>query len=483
MSIFTTRPLIMGTKAVVAAGHYLAAVAGMRILERGGNAIDSAAAIGFSLAVLEAHMNSIGGEVPMLIYVAKEERVVAVSGQGPSGHMANIDWFKSRGIEMIPGDGFLPAVVPSVVGSWVEVLTRFGTMSFAQVAQPAIELAEDGYPLQLALRDLIAANAERFVREWPTTARIFLPNSQIPEEGYVLRQQELAQTLRSLVGAERTSSHTDRGGRLDAVRKEFYEGKIARKIEEFISKNEIMDATGHPHRGLLTYEDFARYKTRIEGPISCGYRDFEIYKCGPWTQGPVFLQQIGILEGFDLPSLGHNSSDYIHLFVEAAKMGFAVSTRGQMFFLDARRNNALAPGKRPRTTLTPSLAFRNGKPFMVFGTPGGDMQDQWSLQFFLNYAEFGMNLQQAIDAPSFHTLHFPSSFYPRTAEPGKIIVEGRIPSRVTEELRSKGHIVEETGDWENGRVSAVMRDSERGIIVGGASPKMIYGNTAYAIGW
>ena len=139
--------------------------------------------------------------------------------------------------------------------------------------------------------------------------------------------------------------------------------------------------------------------------------------------------------------------------------------------------------KRPRTTLTPSLAFRNGKPFMVFGTPGGDMQDQWSLQFFLNYAEFGMNLQQAIDAPSFHTLHFQSSFYPRTAEPGKIIVEGRIPSRVTEELRSKGHIVEETGDWENGRVSAVMRDSERGIIVGGASPKMIYGNTAYAIAW
>ncbi|TLY02004.1 MAG: gamma-glutamyltransferase family protein [Thaumarchaeota archaeon] len=579
MSIFTTRPLIMGTKAVVAAGHYLAAVAGMRILERGGNAIDSAAAIGLSLAVLEAHMNSIGGEVPMLIYVAKEERVVAVSGQGPAGLQAKIDWFKSRGIEMIPGDGFLPAVVPSVVGSWVEVLTRFGTMSFAQVAQPAIELAEDGYPLQLALRDLIAANAGRFVREWPTTARIFLPNSQLPEEGYVLRQQELAQTLRSLVGAERTSSHTDRGGRLDAVRREFYEGKIARKIEEFISKNEIMDATGHPHRGLLTYEDFARYKTRIEGPVSCGYRDFEIYKCGPWTQGPVFLQQIGILEGFDLPSLGHNSSDYIHLFVEAAKMafadrekyygdpdfdrvplekllskeyarkrgqeidmnharlsveaglvpeaasnvagktrqgdtthldavdregnmvsatqsggwinsspiieglGFALSTRGQMFFLDARRNNALAPGKRPRTTLTPSLAFRNGKPFMVFGTPGGDMQDQWSLQFFLNYAEFGMNLQQAIDAPSFHTLHFPSSFYPRTAEPGKIIVEGRIPSRVTEELRSKGHIVEETGDWENGRVSAVMRDSERGIIVGGASPKMIYGNTAYAIGW
>ncbi|TLY13579.1 MAG: hypothetical protein E6K84_03955 [Thaumarchaeota archaeon] len=144
MSIFTTRPLIMGTKAVVAAGHYLAAVAGMRILERGGNAIDSAAAIGLSLAVLEAHMNSIGGEVPMLIYVAKEERVVAVSGQGPAGLQAKIDWFKSRGIEMIPGDGFLPAVVPSVVGSWVEVLTRFGTMSFAQVAQPAIELAEDG---------------------------------------------------------------------------------------------------------------------------------------------------------------------------------------------------------------------------------------------------------------------------------------------------------------------------------------------------
>ena len=569
----------MGTKAVVAAGHYLAALAGMRMVDRGGNAIDSAAAIGFSLAVLEAHMNGIGGEVPMLIYVAKEERVVAVSGQGPSGLGAKIDWFESQGIETIPGDGFLPAVVPSVVGSWIEVLTRFGTMSFAQIARPAIELAENGYPLQLALRDLIAANSERFAEEWPTTARIFLPNSRVPDEGDVLRQPHLAKTLRSLVEAEKTSSHTDRAGRLDAVRREFYEGKIARKIEEFITKNDVMDATGHRHRGLLTYEDFARYRTRIEEPVSSGYRDFEIYKCGPWTQGPVFLQQLGILEGFDLPSLGHNSSDYIHLIVEAAKMafadreryygdpdfdkvpldtllskeyarmrrkeidmnharlsveaghvpepasmtarksrqgdtthldtidregnmvsatqsggwinsspiieglGFALSTRGQMFFLDKRRNNALAPGKRPRTTLTPSLAFRNGKPNMVFGTPGGDMQDQWSLQFFLNYAEFGMNLQQAIDAPSFHTLHFPSSFYPRTADPGKIVVEGRIPSLVREELRSKGHIVEETGDWENGRVSAVMRDPERGIITGAASPKMIYGNTAYAMGW
>jgi gamma-glutamyltranspeptidase/glutathione hydrolase len=569
----------MGTRAVAAAGHYLASVAAMRVLERGGNAIDGAAAIGLCLAVLEPHMNSLGGEVPMLIYVAKENKVVSVSGQGPSGMAADIDWFRSRGIEMIPGDGFLPAVVPSVIGSWTEALIKFGRMSFAQIAQPAIELAEGGFPIQYAVRDLIAANADRFVSEWPSTAKIFLPHGKVPEEGEVLRQQSLARTLRLLVEAESKGPRTDREARLEAVREEFYEGRIAKKIVEFITTNEIMDASGHRHSGILTYEDFARYRARLEEPISIQYKDFEIYKCGPWTQGPVFLQQLSILEGFDLPSLGHNSSDYIHMVVEAAKiafadrekyygdpdfdnvplatllskkyagirrreidmnharlsveagrfpeaapgvrgqthqgdtthldvidnegnmisatqsggwinsspiiedLGFALSTRGQMFFLDSRRNNALAPGKRPRTTLTPSLAFRKGRPFMVFGTPGGDMQDQWSLQFFLNYAEFHMNLQQAMDAPSFHTLHFPSSFYPRTAEPGKVVVEGRIPTQVREELRSRGHTVEVTGDWQNGRVSAVMNDLEKGVIIGAASPKMIYGNTAYAVGW
>jgi gamma-glutamyltranspeptidase / glutathione hydrolase len=574
LSNFTTRPVIMGTHGVVAAGHYLATPAGLRMLELGGNAIDAAASIGFALSVLEPHMNSIGGEVPVLLYSAKEERTVAISGQGPAPRAATIEWFESQDIDMIPGDGLLPAVVPSVVGTWIEALEQFGTLSLKQVLTSAIELAEEGFPIHHILAETIEAKSKRFIKEWPTTARTFLPGGKLPEEGQVLRQKELAKTLRRLVDAEGTASQTDRIAGLEAARREFYEGYIARKLVDFCKGNEFLDASGSRHSGLLSYEDLAAYRARIEAPLSTDYREYEVFKCGPWTQGPVFLQQLNVLESYDLPSMGFNSPDYIHLVVECAKLafadreayygdpefdhvplktllskqyargrrkqidmkhaslelkagvagssgkkptktgdtthldvidkwgnmvsatqsgawirdsplveglGFATSTRAQMFYLDPKRNNALAPGKRPRTTLTPSLAYKNGRPYMVFGTPGADSQDQWSLQFFLNHVDFGMNLQEAIDAPSFHSLHFPSSFYPRKAQIGKLMVEGRIPSGTRADLRRRGHLVEICGDWENGRVSAISKEAD--VIRGAASPKTIFGNSGYAIGW
>src|SRR5579871_6107150 len=167
------------------------------------------------------------------------------------------------------------------------------------------------------------------------------------------------------------------------------------------------------------------------------------------------------------------------------ELGFALSTRGQMFFLDGKRNNCLAPGKRPRTTLTPTLVFKKSKPWMVFGTPGGDQQDQWNLQFFLNYAVFHMNLQEALDAPSVHSLDFQSSFYPKKAEPRKVVVEGRIPVQVTEELEKRGHIIQRAEDWSNGRVTAATRDEESGKakLMAAASAKSARGNSAYALGW
>ena len=161
-------------------------------------------------------------------------------------------------------------------------------------------------------------------------------------------------------------------------------------------------------------------------------------------------------------------------------LGFPLGTRGQMFYLNEARPNALAPRKRPRATLTPSLALRDGNPFMVFGTPGGDHQDQWTLQFFLNYVVFGMDLQEALDAPTVHTSHFPSSFYPRVGHPGQVSVESRIPSNVITELRQRGHDIVEVGPWANGKVLAIRFDDERGVIAGGASPKGVIG---YTIGW
>ena len=164
-------------------------------------------------------------------------------------------------------------------------------------------------------------------------------------------------------------------------------------------------------------------------------------------------------------------------------LGFAMSTRAQMFYLDPSRNNCLQLGKRPRTTLTPSIAYKDDRPFMVFGTPGGDAQDQWSLQFFLNFAVFHMDFQQSLDAPSFHSLHFPSSFYPRTAHPHKVALEGRFPVKTRTELEKRGHRVQIVGDWENGRVSAVTRNSKSEVISGAASLKTVFPNTAYVIGW
>ena len=564
----------MGIHGVVAAGHYLATPAGLRMLEMGGNAIDAAASIGFALAVLEPHMNSIGGEVPILLYSAKEDRVVSISGQGPAPRAATIGWFRSQNIDLIPGDGLLPAVVPSVVGTWIEALQRYGTLSLKDVLAPAIGLAEEGFPVHFILAETIKAKSARFMKEWPTTAKTFLPGGKLPVEGQVLRQKELARTFRRLVEAEGAAGGTDRIAGLEAARREFYEGQTARKLVAFCERNKFLDASGERHSGLLRYEDLAAYRARIEDPVSTEYRGYEVFKCGPWTQGPVFLEQLNVLESYDLRSLGLNSPDYIHLVVENAKLafadretyygdpdfdtapmkmllskryamgrrdqidmnhaslelkagvaessrrrprktgdtthldvvdrwgnmvsatqsggwirdsplvdglGFATSTRAQMFYLDPKRNNALAPGKRPRTTLTPSLAYKDGRPFMVFGTPGGDSQDQWSLQFFLNYADFGMNLQEAIDAPSFHSLHFPNSFYPRNAQIGKLVVEGRIPQETRENLERRGHVVTVCGDWENGRVSAISR--EAGVIRGAASPKTAFGNTGYAIGW
>ena len=599
MATFTTRPVIMGRRGVVTSGHYLATAAGFRIMEQGGNAIDAAAAMCFCLNLLEPHNNGIGGEVPTLIYSAREKKAFAVSGMGWSPKSFTIGWCRQHGIDLIPGDGYLPACVPAVVDTWALALARFGTMSFTQVLAPAIELAEEGFAVYDSLHQHLQANLDRYTRLYPSTGAVYCPGGRVPEVGELLHNPDYAWVLRAMCQAEAGAKHRGRVAGIEAARDVFYKGEIAERIIRFIQDNPVQDASGSVHTGLLSCEDMAEWHATLEDPVTLSYRGLDVHKCSSWTQGPVFLQQLALLQGFDLRAMGHNSAEYLHTLIEVAKLafadreayygdplldevpfdillsesysaqrrglvgewaslelhpgdvghgvpeyatfdvlgdnrgalsllgrqpgqsqqehsyggdtthldavdregnmvaatpsgawiasspviselGFPLGTRGQMFYLNPQRPNALEPHKRPRATLTPTLVTQNGLPYMVFGTPGGDCQDQWTLQFFLNYVEFDMSLQEALDAPTVHSAHFPSSFYPRDAYPGRLVAEERIPAEVLAELERRGHEVVLVGGWNNGKTMAICYDGERGVIQGAVAPKGIIG---YALGW
>jgi gamma-glutamyltranspeptidase/glutathione hydrolase len=574
----------MGTHGMVATEHYLSALIGVDILKRGGNAVDAAVAATFAEGVLNPHMHTIGGEVPMLIYQADGRQVFAINGNTAAPQCATIAWYTDHGYALIPGEGVLAAGVPAALDALLTALERFGTMALADVLQPALELARDGFPVHPGLRgpsDYLLFSIwhclEAFRERWPTSAQIYLPDGQLPEVGEILRNPELAGLFERLLQAERRAAARGRSAGLQAAREAFYRGEIAQHIGAFVQQQ----------GGLLDAEDLARFATRVETPVSTTYRGYQVFKCGPWSQGPVFLQQLRLLEGYELQALGHNSAAYIHLVTEAAKLafadreayygdpefvpvpmpqllapaytmarrtlidpdraslelrpgdpvkgkplragygplvgrewqrgtvhvavvdqqrnlvaatpsgawisgspvveglGFPLTTRMQVFYLERDHANALAPGKRPRTTLTPSLVLRDGQPFMAFGTMGLDQQDQWTLQCFLNIVDFGMPLQEAIEAPKFSSKHFPSSIYPHTAEPGVLRIEGRIPYEVRRALQAKGHQVVMQPDWLEGYIVGVQVDGDRGVVYGGADPRGELSTLlpAYAIGW
>lgn len=574
---FTTRPVYMGRRGLIAAGHYLAARAGQRLFDRGGNAIDAAVAAGFALNLVKPHLNGIGGEVPILIHSAADRTVYSISGQGWIGKAATVEAFRKLGVRILPGDGFLPACVPAAFGSWAFALQRFGTLRLADVLEPALDYAENGFPVYAHLRDSIAGLARRFRDEWPASAALYLPDDRVPALGELHRNPEWAATLKKAVQVEHQARKHGRVEAIQAAIDYWYRGEVADKIVTFLTKTAVRDATGRAHHGLLTRDDFAAWKPTLEPTARVEFRGLTVHKCGPWTQGPVFLQQLRLLEGFDLARLGHNSTAYIHTLVESAKLafadrekyygdpahvavpldrllakayadarrklidpkraslemrpgegpdhapqglgdllpeqprtrdvfdhdtthtcaidargnmmaatcsggwipsspvipglGFPMGTRGQMFDLDPHRAGVVAPRKRPRTTLTPSLVMREGSPFMVFGTPGGDQQDQWTLQFFLNFVEHGMDLQEAIDAPTFHSTHFPGSFYPRKATPGGLVLESRIAETTRQELSALGHKVSVTRPWANGLVMAAWFGPRPGTLSAAVSPR------------
>lgn len=582
-----TRPTIMGTNGMVACGHWLASDAGANILKKGGNAFDAGAATVLAQSVLEFDLFGLGGEVPILIYPAKENKVYSVDGNMTAPRGVSFDYFQKNGILMIPGDGFLAAGVCAVVDALVLVLDKWGTKSFAEVAADAIRLADKGFPMYNSFRNRIINTEKRFREEWPSSTAVFLPNGKVPAYGEIFIQKDLANTLKKLVAAEVQAKKAgkNRSAALKAVRDRFYKGDIAEAIVKFQQTFECKDDTGKKHKGLLTLDDFKAYSAKLREPWTVNYMGYDVYKCGSWTQGPVFLQTLNILESFDLKTLKHNSADYLHVWIEAAKLahadrhqyygdpdfvdvpqkgllskeyakeraklidktkastefisgdawkyndkpapakkmgfyprewtagttgtrvmdaqgnmfsatpsggwfntspiipglGFVLGTRAQMFDVDKPDSpRAWAPGKRPTTSLTPTLVIKDGKPFCILGTPGGDDQDQVTNQSFLNLVVFGMEVQSAIDEPKVVTKHFPSLFYPHQSFPAVMNANPGISPEVIKELQARGHKVTVLKAQFTDATTMIMYNPVTKVMSGGASPAR---DKQYVIGW
>jgi gamma-glutamyltranspeptidase/glutathione hydrolase len=591
------RPIVMGWHGMVTSGHYLATLAGLRVLQEGGNAADAAATTGFALAVLQPNQNSLGGEVPVLVHEAQSGKVWAISGQGWAPRAFTVEWCANHDIDLIPGDGFLPACVPAMVGTWGLTLARFGTLGLAEVLQPAIRLAEEGFPLYPSLRQALSLHAQHYRDYYPSTAVFYLEEGKVPPVGWPVRNPDLVRTLRTLAEADLAARSRGRVAGIEAGMAAFYRGPIAERMVRWPQDHPVMDASGQPHGGLLEVDDLDEWQPALEEPLRLDFRGLEVHKCPPWTQGLVFLQQLALLGGFPLEEMGPRSPEYLHTWLECAKLafadreahygdplfdqvplaellspeyaasrralvgeraspslrpglaellpkgllwedvrgdnrralgvlsdapkvegeafspgdtthldvadaagnlvaatpsggwihtsplipglGFSLGTRAQMFYLNPARANCLSPHKRPRATLTPTLVTKNGKPFLAFGTVGGDGQDQWTLQFFLNHTVFCLDLQEALDGWHFQSLAFPSSFYPRASFPGLVQVDPRLPRDVRDALERRGHRLEE-GIYPALNMMAIRREGDGGLLQGAVNS---LGDIAWAAGW
>ncbi len=596
----TFRPVVRGKRGVVAGGQPLSVEAGLRILQRGGNAIDAGVATILAASVIEFSHFSFGGEVPILIKL-KGQKVVVIEGMGQAPMKATREFFVNRTQNeahapsltsvgqttmpgarkggLIPSTGPLSATVPAVLDACVTALDKYGTKTLAEVMEPAIQLA-DGFPIDELRVQYIKTRSPIFT-QWPDAKRVFLPNGEVPKVGDIFVQADLARTLREIVRAERLGSKgmgNNRRAGLMAARDYFYRGPIAKRIGDY------MQANG----GLIAAGDFARFAAKVGEPVQTDYRGYQVYKAGFWTQGPAMVETLNMLEGFDLQKMGHNSPAYIHTLAEALKLAMAdrdryygdpdfvkipmaellskdyaklrrplidesraslaqqpgdplnmkavlasavqtigrasalpeierandttcvnvVDKEGNLFsatpsgawlpavvagntgvlmgqrlqssLTDPNSPNVVAPGKRPRITLTPTLVLKNGEPFMVLSTPGGDNQDQALLQVLLNVIEFGMNPQEAVEAPRFDTQHYVSSFDDHEFLPGSLNIESRVNLKTIQELSTKGHKVKVQSEW--GTLSAptvIIYDAKNGVSSAGADPR----RSRYAVAW
>jgi gamma-glutamyltranspeptidase/glutathione hydrolase len=611
MSAFTTRPEIKGTFGVASSTHWLASQTAMSVLERGGNAFDAAVAGGFVLQVVEPHLNGPGGEVPLMLWSERERRMRVICGQGPAPALATPEYFHNLGVEQVPGIGLLPATVPGAFGAWLTMLRDYGTWTLEDVLQPAIDYARNGFPLVPRVVQAIIAVQELFRTEWTTSAAVWLPDGRPPRPDELFRTPAIAATYDRLVQHAAKEGGNSRERQIDAALDAWYRGFIAREIDHFYTHEAVRDTTGKRNTGLLRFEDMAKWNATYDEPVTLQFGRYTVAKCGPWSQGPVLLQQLAILRHAGVEALNPNSAKFVHTLAEATKLamadrlawygdpdhvevplsallseeysrsrygrigelaatlfdpghpegriprlpdlavadrtlansdtrfgvgeptfaalppveewaqreifvgdtchidvidregnmvaatpsggwlssspvipalGFSINTRLQMTWLDNGVPGQLKPGKRPSTTLSPGMVLRDGEPYMAFGTPGGDQQDQWTVAFFLRHALHGMNLQEAIDAPSWHIDHFPASFWPRKLQLNKVTVESRLGEKTIAELRAAGHNVQVGDAWSEGRICACTREhNETGQLLLRAAANA-RGMQGYAVG-
>ena len=593
---FTTRPELSGTFGMVASTHWIASAVGMRMLEAGGTAADAAVAAGFVLNVVEPHLNGPLGEAPILVRPAGVDAPTVICGQGSAPAGATTEHYREEGLDLIPGSGLLATVIPGAFDAWMLLLRDHGRLPLRSVLEPAIHYAANGHPMLPQVSRSIAELAEVFRTEWPTSAEVWLPGGDVPEPGALFRNPPLAATWQRLL--DEAEAATGREAQIEAARAAFYRGFVAEAIDDYLREACVLDATGERRKGVLNGDDMAGWCATVEPPLSVGYGDWTVWKCGFWTQGPVLLQALRMLDWDEVIAIDPGSDAFVHLITEALKLAFAdreayygdplhsdipqdvllsrdygisrraeitdaasqtqrpgtipghealataslgrsqrrivdgtgpgvgeptmahltgqrgdtvhvdavdrwgnavsatpsggwlksspvvpglgvpLNTRAQMFWLDPDLPTSLAPGRRPRTTLSPSLATRSDGSVMAFGTPGGDQQDQWQLVFLLRALVHGQNLQQAIDGPLFHTAHLQSSFYPRQYAPGSLMIEPGFGQDVIAALRARGHAVDVAQPWSVGRLTAAC-DLGDGRLKAAATPRLMQ---AYAVG-
>ncbi|MFH8439794.1 gamma-glutamyltransferase family protein [Streptomyces sp. NPDC018026] len=594
----TTRPTLRGSFGMCASTHWLATATAQSVLERGGNAFDAAVAGAFVLHVAEPHLNGPGGDLVAVLATAADPSPRVLAGQGHAPRGATIEHFRAEGLDHVPGAGALAAAVPGAVDSWLWLLAEFGTWELADVLAYAIAYAEHGVPVVPQLARVLATVEELFRAHWPTSYALWMPEGRVPAPYATLVNPAYARTLRRL-GAAGTAgtaaSGRTRTARIDAARRAWRTGFVAEAVAAFAAVPH-RHSSGGDHAGVITAADFADFHPSLEPAVTARFRGTTVAKAGLWSQGPVLLQALTMLDHFDDARLDPSTAEGVHTLTEALKLamadreayyghldpaeaeavlrrllsprygkeraslirplastafrpghiggtpytpplvtrgsaqqadgvgeptvqqtgetrgdtchidvvdrwgnivsatpsggwlqsspavpelGFALGTRLQMTWLDPAAPSRLAPGRRPRTTLTPTLLLRDGNPVAALGTPGGDQQDQWQLIYLVRTLALGMDPQEAIDAPAFHTTAVPSSFWPRTWTPGGLVIEERAGGAVVEELRARGHEVTVSGPWSQGRLSVVTRDPDSGVLGAAANPR---GAQGYAAG-
>lgn len=555
---------IFGRRGVVASHHYFSAAAGIDALKAGGNAIDAAVAATLVEGLLNPNMHTIGGECPILIAPAGAREVVCINGNMVAPARATPAAFRALGHQTIPAEGILAAGVPGAFGALIVAAQRFGRMSFADLSARALELARDGFPVHAGLirqhKFGLADNREKFLAQWPATGALYLNGGNLPAEGSAMTNPAFAGMIDYLASAEKAAGGTRENG-LEAVFDAFYKGDVAAAMVAF------SDEKG----GLLSRADFAAFEVPVEASVAIDYAGARIHKTSAWTQGPALLQTLSILKSFDLPALGHNSADYVHLVVEAMKLafadreqyyadprvvdvpvealvsdaygaararlvdmarasaelrpgdpragglvpaearrplsswgagtvhvdamdgegnacaftpsgawikssevipalGFPLGSRLSNFHMADDHPNVVAPGKRPRTTISPTLVTVDGRPAIACGSMGGDQQDQWQVQFLLNRLVFGMPVQAAIEAPKFSSEHFPGFFAPHDSFPSRLRIEESFGDKVFDSLAARGHELSVGPSWSEGYLLACERHGD-GMLEAGCDPR------------